>query len=79
MGREGAFTLTTVRSEGQFNSIVYEEKDTYRGAQTRWCVMMNPDDMAELGLDEGQLADVRSAQGRWRASPSMASTSAAAT
>jgi molybdopterin-dependent oxidoreductase alpha subunit len=61
--RAGSFTLTTVRSEGQFNSIVYEEKDTYRGAKTRWCVMMNRDDMAELGLDEGQLANVRSEQG----------------
>jgi molybdopterin-dependent oxidoreductase alpha subunit len=58
------FTLTTVRSEGQFNSIVYEEKDSYRGTKTRWCVMMNRDDMAELGLDEGQLADVSSTQGR---------------
>jgi molybdopterin-dependent oxidoreductase alpha subunit len=62
--RAGRFTLTTVRSEGQFNSIVYEENDAYRGAKTRWCVMMNRDDMAELGLDEGQLADVTSEQGR---------------
>ncbi len=59
----GKFTLTTVRSEGQFNSIVYEEKDSYRGTTTRWCVMMNRDDMAELGLDEGELADVHSGQG----------------
>ncbi|HVY90003.1 MAG TPA: FdhF/YdeP family oxidoreductase [Hyphomonadaceae bacterium] len=57
------FMLTTARSEGQFNSIVYEEKDSYRGTSTRWCVMMNRDDMAELGLDEGELADVRSSQG----------------
>jgi anaerobic selenocysteine-containing dehydrogenase len=62
-----AFTLTTVRSEGQFNSIVYEEKDSYRGTKTRWCVMMNRDDMASLGLDEGQLADVSSEQGAMKA------------
>ncbi len=61
--REAPFVLTTVRSEGQFNSIVYEEKDSYRGTKTRWCIMMNRDDMAELGLDEGQIADVRSGQG----------------
>ena len=66
-GKDARFTLTTVRSEGQFNSIVYEEKDTYRGAKTRWCVMMNRDDMAELGLDEGELADVRSEQGAMEA------------
>ncbi|HEV7689177.1 MAG TPA: molybdopterin dinucleotide binding domain-containing protein, partial [Hyphomonadaceae bacterium] len=62
-GKNASFTLTTVRSEGQFNSIVYEDKDSYRGTKTRWCVMMNRDDMAKLGLDEGQLADVRSEQG----------------
>jgi molybdopterin-dependent oxidoreductase alpha subunit len=60
---EAPFMLTTVRSEGQFNSIVYEEKDSYRGTKTRWCVMMNRDDMAALGFDEGELADVRSGQG----------------
>ncbi len=60
---DAPFMLTTVRSEGQFNSIVYEEKDSYRGTKTRWCVMMNRDDMAALGLDEGELADLRSPQG----------------
>ena len=39
------FTLTTVRSEGQFNSIVYEDEDVYRGTRSRWCVMMSPKDM----------------------------------
>jgi len=61
--RSAPFMLTTVRSEGQFNSIVYEEKDSYRQTKTRWCLMMNRDDMAELGLDEGDKADVRSEQG----------------
>jgi molybdopterin-dependent oxidoreductase alpha subunit len=55
--------LTTVRSEGQFNSIIYEEKDSYRGTATRWCVMMNAGDIARLGLHEGGLADVRSSRG----------------
>ncbi|MEP7210037.1 MAG: molybdopterin dinucleotide binding domain-containing protein, partial [Alphaproteobacteria bacterium] len=60
---EAPFTLATVRSEGQFNSIVYEEKDSYRKTATRWCVMMNRDDIAALGLAEGARADIRSAQG----------------
>jgi molybdopterin-dependent oxidoreductase alpha subunit len=64
--RTQPFMLTTVRSEGQFNSIVYEEKDSYRGTKTRWCVMMNRDDMAELGLEEEALADVKSEQGEMR-------------
>ncbi len=57
------FVLSTVRSEGQFNSIVYEETDAYRRTATRWCVMMNAEDIASLGLGEGGCADVRSAQG----------------
>jgi anaerobic selenocysteine-containing dehydrogenase len=60
---DAPFTLATVRSEGQFNSIVYEEKDAYRQTATRWCVMMNRDDIAALGLSEGGSADIRSAQG----------------
>ncbi len=60
---EAPFTLSTVRSEGQFNSIVYEEKDSYRGTLTRWCVMMNADDMSALGLEAGGLANLRSRHG----------------
>jgi len=61
--RNAELMLTTVRSEGQFNSIIYEEKDSYRGTATRWCVMMNAGDIARLGLTEGGLADVRSSRG----------------
>lgn len=57
------FILTTVRSEGQFNSIIYEEKDTYRGVKSRWSVLVNPDDIKTLGLEAGQRVNVRSAQG----------------
>jgi molybdopterin-dependent oxidoreductase alpha subunit len=58
------FKLTTMRSEGQFNSIIYEYKDAYRGTDTRWSVLMNSDDMAALGLSHGDKAHIRSAQGR---------------
>ncbi|MEQ1931378.1 MAG: FdhF/YdeP family oxidoreductase [Parvularculaceae bacterium] len=66
--RDGAapFMLTTLRSEGQFNSIVYEEKDAYRRTDTRWALMMNAGDMAALGIEAGGLADIRSAQGEMR-------------
>lgn len=63
---DAPFTLSTLRSEGQFNSIIYEEKDSYRGTATRWCVMMNGDDLAQLGLREGDKANLRSAQGEMR-------------
>lgn len=62
-GDDQTMMLTTIRSEGQFNSIIYEEKDTYRGTQTRWSVLMNAEDIAALGLSVGGLADVRSGQG----------------
>lgn len=55
--------LASIRSEGQFNSIIYEEKDSYRGTTTRQCLLMNPDDMRMLGLQEGDFVDVSSAQG----------------
>ena len=58
------FILTTVRSEGQFNSIIYEEKDSYRGTETRWCAMMNAKDIAALGLSPGDAANLRSANGK---------------
>ncbi len=64
--RDGGFSLTTVRSEGQFNSIIYEERDSYRGTETRWCVMMNRDDMAKAGLSEDGQATLRSAHGEMR-------------
>jgi anaerobic selenocysteine-containing dehydrogenase len=60
------YTLATVRSEGQFNSIVYEERDTYRGVANRWSVMMNLQDMASLGVEPGDRVTLRSAQGVMR-------------
>ena len=57
------FRLTSLRSEGQFNSIIYEEKDSYRGTMMRWCVMMNVEDMRGLDLQPGDLANVRSEHG----------------
>ena len=57
------FTLATVRSEGQFNSIVYEEADSYRGVNDRHSVMMNREDMADLELERGAKVTLRSADG----------------
>ncbi len=57
------FTLLTMRSEGQFNSIVYEEQDTYRGATSRWTVYMNAQDATDLGVAQGDLVDLTTDQG----------------
>lgn len=56
--------LTTVRSEGQFNTMIYERHDSYRQHADRWTVMLHPADLAEQGLKEGDLATLVSAQGR---------------
>jgi anaerobic selenocysteine-containing dehydrogenase len=45
--------MMTIRSEGQFNSVVYEEEDLYRGTTRRDVVMMASEDVARLGLREG--------------------------
>jgi anaerobic selenocysteine-containing dehydrogenase len=60
----GALLLTTVRSEGQFNSIVYERTDSYRNGASRWSVMMNAADLAAHGHQHGDTATLCSAQGR---------------
>jgi molybdopterin-dependent oxidoreductase alpha subunit len=56
--------LTTVRSEGQFNTIIYERTDSYRGNADRWTVMLSPEDIAAHGLTEGAKANLVSKQGR---------------
>lgn len=60
----GTLMLTSVRSEGQFNSIIYHTHDSYRGQSERNVVMINPADMKRLGLREDQLVDLRSDTGR---------------
>lgn len=60
------FTLMSVRSEGQFNSIIYENKDSYRGTNSRWIVMMNKKDMEELGMLEGNTVTLCSAHGEMK-------------
>jgi molybdopterin-dependent oxidoreductase alpha subunit len=55
--------LMTVRSEGQFNTVVYEEEDIYRGQERRDVVLMNCHDIDRLGLRPDQLVTVRSRAG----------------
>ncbi len=61
--RPSGFLLSSIRSEGQFNSIVYHEFDTYRGQTERWVLLMNPEDIADNGWQPGQKLDVKTATG----------------
>ena len=49
----------TVRSEGQFNTVVYEEEDIYRGQDRRDVILMHPEDIQRMGLTTDQRVTVR--------------------
>jgi molybdopterin-dependent oxidoreductase alpha subunit len=55
--------LMTVRSEGQFNTVVYEEEDLYRGTRRRDVVLLAAADAARLGVAEGERVRVATAAG----------------
>jgi anaerobic selenocysteine-containing dehydrogenase len=55
--------LMTVRSEGQFNTVVYEEHDLYRGQGRRDVILMHTEDLRRLGLAADQPVTVRSETG----------------
>ena len=60
----GELRLMTLRSEGQFNTVVYEDEDVYRGNRRRDVVMMAAADAARLGVVEGDRVVVETAVGR---------------
>jgi anaerobic selenocysteine-containing dehydrogenase len=53
----------TVRSEGQFNTVVYEDQDIYRGQERRDVIMMNAKDIERLRLKIDQPVTVRTDTG----------------
>jgi molybdopterin-dependent oxidoreductase alpha subunit len=58
--------LMTIRSEGQFNTVVYEEEDLYRNQTRRDIVMIHPDDIARFGLRAGGRCRIASSAGEMR-------------
>ncbi len=65
-GRDGQLRLMTVRSEGQFNTVVYEEEDVYRGQERRDVILLHPEDLARFQLRPEDLVTVRSETGHLR-------------
>ncbi|EAQ77675.1 FdhF/YdeP family oxidoreductase [Blastopirellula marina] len=59
-GGENQLRLMTVRSEGQFNTVVYEEEDIYRGIDRRDVILIHPDDCRRLGLAQDQKVEIHS-------------------
>lgn len=57
----GQYVMMTMRSHDQFNTTIYGLDDRYRGIYNgRRVVFLNPDDIKEAGLAEGQLVDLTS-------------------
>jgi molybdopterin-dependent oxidoreductase alpha subunit len=51
----GRYRLITLRSNDQFNTTIYGYSDRFRGIEgTRDVLLMNRDDIAEAGLEDGQ-------------------------
>ena len=55
--------LMTVRSEGQFNTVVYDKEDRYRGVKSRDVIFMNAEDIHSLSIQEGERVTVKNATG----------------
>ena len=59
----GEIRLMTIRSEGQFNTVVYEEEDIYRGVARRNAILLHPDDLSRLRLSDGMPVTVHGPAG----------------
>jgi len=55
--------LMTIRSEGQFNTVVYEEEDLYRHQERRDVILMSKQDIDRKGLTTNQRVSVTSSVG----------------
>src|SRR5690606_32499761 len=58
--------LMTIRSEGQFNAVVYDEEDIYRGQERRDVILMNHDDIGRFGFVPNQRVRITSEAGEMR-------------
>lgn len=63
---ENQFRLMTIRSEGQFNTVVYEEADLYRHQDRRDVILLNMDDIQRLGFSVDQAVRVFNETGEMR-------------
>ena len=53
----------TIRSEGQFNTVVYEDYDLYRGVDRRDVILIHPDDIRRLKLSDSMTVSVHGPAG----------------
>jgi molybdopterin-dependent oxidoreductase alpha subunit len=55
--------LMTIRSEGQFNTVVYEEEDVFRNQTRRDIIMMNSNDAKRMSIKQDDRVEVRGEAG----------------
>ncbi|MCU1633856.1 MAG: hypothetical protein JWM61_2508, partial [Micrococcaceae bacterium] len=56
---EGTLILQSLRAHDQWNTTIYSNNDRYRGIKKgRHVVFINPEDITELGLKDGQNVDI---------------------
>jgi anaerobic selenocysteine-containing dehydrogenase len=56
---KGQYIMMTIRTHDQFNTVVYGLDDRYRGIlNERRVIMMNAEDMAEAGINKGDVLDL---------------------
>jgi molybdopterin-dependent oxidoreductase alpha subunit len=55
--------LMTIRSEGQFNTVVYEDDDIYRGIEGRDVILLHPDDLPRFQVTDGQRVTIHGPAG----------------
>lgn len=60
----GQLRLMTIRSEGQFNTVVYDDEDLYRGVDRRDAILLSSVDIERLSLAEGETVEVASQTGK---------------
>ena len=63
---ERELRLMTIRSEGQFNTVVYEDYDLYRGVERRDVILLHPDDIRRLHVDASMTVAVHGPAGTLR-------------
>ena len=59
----GEIRLMTIRSEGQFNTVVYEDEDVYRGIDRRDVILMHPNDLARFSVKDGDRVSIHGPAG----------------
>ncbi|MBQ08263.1 MAG: hypothetical protein CMD96_00580 [Gammaproteobacteria bacterium] len=58
-----SFNLSSVRSRGQFNTMIYDEADVFRNQTSRNVLYISAEDIEKLGLSDGSIVDVKNDTG----------------